>query len=76
MIEGWTHKIEDACHADPIGRYAMPIARMDHFTIVTKDVAATEKFYRHVLELIPGPRPDFAFPGVWLYNDGPRRPKV
>ena len=47
----------------------MPIERMDHFTIVTKDVAATEKFYRDVLEFVPGPRPNFAFPGVWLYNN-------
>jgi catechol 2,3-dioxygenase-like lactoylglutathione lyase family enzyme len=31
----------------------MPIERMDHFTIVTKDVAATEKFYRDVLEFVP-----------------------
>jgi catechol 2,3-dioxygenase-like lactoylglutathione lyase family enzyme len=46
----------------------MPIARMDHFTILTKDAAATEKFYRDVLEFVPGPRPNFAFPGVWLYN--------
>ena len=47
----------------------MPIARMDHFTIVTKDAAATENFYRDLLEFVPGPRPNFAFPGVWLYND-------
>jgi catechol 2,3-dioxygenase-like lactoylglutathione lyase family enzyme len=27
----------------------MPIARMDHFTIVTKDAAATQKFYGDML---------------------------
>ena len=48
----------------------MPIARMDHFTIVTKDAAATAKFYSDMLAFEPGPRPNFAFPGVWLYNDG------
>jgi len=45
----------------------MPIERMDHFTIVTKDAAATEKFYREMLGFVPGPRPSFAFPGTWLY---------
>ncbi len=48
----------------------MPILGMDHFTIVTKDAAATEQFYRDVLEFVPGPRPNFSFPGVWLYNEG------
>jgi catechol 2,3-dioxygenase-like lactoylglutathione lyase family enzyme len=48
----------------------MPIARMDHFTIVTKDATATQKFYRDMLDFEPGPRPNFAFPGVWLYSDG------
>ena len=47
----------------------MPIARMDHFTIVTKDAAATQKFYGDMLGFEPGPRPNFAFPGVWLYNE-------
>ena len=46
----------------------MPIERMDHFTILTKDAAATEAFYRDVLGFVPGPRPNFTFPGVWLYN--------
>jgi len=48
----------------------MPIQRMDHFTIVTKDAAATQKFYGELLGFEPGPRPNFAFPGAWLYNDG------
>jgi catechol 2,3-dioxygenase-like lactoylglutathione lyase family enzyme len=48
----------------------MPILGMDHFTIVTTDAAATEHFYRDVLGFAAGPRPNFSFPGVWLYNDG------
>lgn len=48
----------------------MPIARMDHFTIVTKDAAATVKFYADMLGFESGPRPNFQFPGAWLYNDG------
>ena len=48
----------------------MPIARMDHFTIVTKDAEATAKFYGDMLGFTKGPRPNFKFPGAWLYNDG------
>ena len=48
----------------------MPIERMDHFTIVTKDSAKTADFYRDILGFEPGPRPNFGFPGVWLYNQG------
>jgi catechol 2,3-dioxygenase-like lactoylglutathione lyase family enzyme len=48
----------------------MPIIRMDHFTVLTKDAIATAEFYGFVLGLQPGPRPSFAFPGVWLYSQG------
>ena len=41
----------------------------DHFTIVTDDLALTETFYRKILSLKPGPRPNFKFPGLWLYAD-------
>ncbi len=46
----------------------MPIERMDHFTIVTKDAEATARFYGELLGFTSGPRPNFGFPGVWLYN--------
>ena len=46
------------------------ILRPDHFTIVTKDLKATEAFYTELLGLTLGPRPNFKFPGLWLYaND-------
>lgn len=48
----------------------MPIARMDHFTILTTDAENTVSFYRDVLGFEAGARPAFAFPGAWLYNDG------
>lgn len=48
----------------------MPISRMDHFTIVTKDAQATAKFYNDMLGFTVGERPAFGFPGVWLWNDG------
>jgi len=46
----------------------MPIERMDHFTIVTKDAEMTAKFYGEMLGFTLGPRPNFMFPGAWLYN--------
>ena len=48
----------------------MAIQRMDHFTILTKDAKTTSEFYGEMLGFTPGPRPNFMFPGAWLYNDG------
>lgn len=48
----------------------MPAIAMDHFTILTADVAATVAFYADILELEAGPRPPFNFPGAWLYGGG------
>ena len=48
----------------------MPIQRMDHFTIVTKDAKATAKFYNEMLGFTEGERPNFGFPGVWMWNEG------
>ncbi len=48
----------------------MPITRMDHFNIITDDLPATLAFYEEHLNLKPGARPPFNFPGAWLYADG------
>ena len=47
----------------------MPISRLDHYSIRTTDLAATERFYTDVMGFEVGPRPNFKFPGVWLYQD-------
>jgi catechol 2,3-dioxygenase-like lactoylglutathione lyase family enzyme len=41
---------------------------LNHFSIRTTDMDATRVFYEKVLGLTVGPRPPFAFPGLWLYN--------
>lgn len=43
------------------------ILRPDHFTILTDDLSGTENFYKNFLGFTRGPRPDFTFPGLWLY---------
>lgn len=48
----------------------MQIQGLEHFTIRTPDLDATADFYTRALGLIPGHRPAFRFPGVWLYATG------
>lgn len=40
---------------------------LNHFSVRTLDMAATQTFYGQVLGMTPGPRPQFPFPGVWMY---------
>jgi catechol 2,3-dioxygenase-like lactoylglutathione lyase family enzyme len=40
---------------------------LNHFSIRTTDLEASRHFYEDVLGLAVGPRPPFAFPGLWLY---------
>lgn len=48
----------------------------DHYTLRCREdeIAELIRFYREVLGLRPGPRPNFSFPGAWLYLGG--RPVV
>lgn len=48
----------------------MGVLLLDHFTIRTKQWAETAEFYEHVIGLVPGPRPEFSFPGRWMYAAG------
>ena len=41
---------------------------LNHVSIRTTDIEATPHFYVDVLGLQVGPRPDFPFPGHWLYQ--------
>ena len=45
----------------------MPATAMNHFTILTDDLETTLAFYAEHLDLHPGARPPFTFPGAWLY---------
>lgn len=45
----------------------MRSVRLDHATINTADVDGTVEFFGTYLGLRPGFRPDFGFPGAWLY---------
>jgi catechol 2,3-dioxygenase-like lactoylglutathione lyase family enzyme len=48
----------------------MAIEGMNHFNILTDDVPGTVAFYRDLLGLTVGARPNFDFPGAWLYAGG------
>ncbi len=48
----------------------MPATAMNHFTVLTDQLDETVTFYRELLELEPGKRPNFKFPGAWLYSNG------
>jgi catechol 2,3-dioxygenase-like lactoylglutathione lyase family enzyme len=41
---------------------------LNHFSIRTTDLDATRHFYERVLGLTVGPRPEFPFPGLWMYR--------
>ncbi|MBL1272358.1 MAG: VOC family protein [Oceanospirillales bacterium] len=47
----------------------MQVRRLDHVNIQTTQVEAMVAWYCDILGLRVGPRPDFPFPGAWLYAD-------
>jgi len=46
----------------------MQIGILQHVNIKTDDLAATVKFWEEAIGLENGDRPNFAFPGAWLYS--------
>lgn len=45
----------------------MPLTSFDHVNLRTAQLSEMIAFYGEVLDLHPGKRADFDFPGAWLY---------
>ena len=43
---------------------------LDHFNIRIRNLDETVRFYQDILGLEKGARPNFAFPGAWMYSEG------
>ena len=48
----------------------MTVERVDHVNISCMDIERTCAFYRDIVGLTVGPRPDVPVPGYWLYANG------
>ncbi len=48
----------------------MSLSSLDHCSIRTVKLRETRDFYVNILGMVDGDRPDFPFPGAWLYVDG------
>ena len=48
----------------------MKLKSLDHILVLADDLEATKDFYVDVIGLSAGDRPDFSFPGYWLYAGG------
>jgi catechol 2,3-dioxygenase-like lactoylglutathione lyase family enzyme len=48
----------------------MSVGVLDHFNIRTRKLDDTVRFYEDILGLEKGARPNFAFPGAWMYSEG------
>jgi catechol 2,3-dioxygenase-like lactoylglutathione lyase family enzyme len=45
----------------------MPLLRIEHYLVISDDLEVTKRFYCDGLGMREGPRPPFAFKGLWLY---------
>lgn len=45
----------------------MQLGRLDHVNVRTANLDAMIAWYSNILGMTPGPRPNFDFPGAWLY---------
>ena len=45
----------------------MKLKSLDHILVLADDLEATKDFYVDIIGLSVGDRPDFSFPGYWLY---------
>ncbi|MFK7944758.1 MAG: VOC family protein [Paracoccaceae bacterium] len=46
------------------------IKRLDHVNVRTGQLDAMVRWYTEVLGMVSGKRPNFSFPGAWMYADG------
>lgn len=46
------------------------IERLDHVNLRTTRLDEMKAWYGEVLDMTPGPRPDFGFHGAWMYANG------
>jgi catechol 2,3-dioxygenase-like lactoylglutathione lyase family enzyme len=46
------------------------VGLLDHYNVSTRKLKETVQFYEDVLGFVNGPRPQFHFPGAWLYSAG------
>jgi catechol 2,3-dioxygenase-like lactoylglutathione lyase family enzyme len=46
------------------------VGLLDHYNVSTRKLKETVQFYENVLGFVNGPRPEFDFPGAWLYSAG------
>ena len=49
---------------------SVSVGMLDHFNIRTRRLGETVKFYEDILGLENGARPNFTFPGAWMYSEG------
>ncbi len=45
----------------------MKLKSFEHVLIIAQDLEATKDFYTDIIGLVVGERPNFPFPGYWLY---------
>jgi catechol 2,3-dioxygenase-like lactoylglutathione lyase family enzyme len=48
----------------------MSVGVLDHYNVSTRKLKETVQFYVKILGFVDGPRPQFDFPGAWLYSAG------
>jgi catechol 2,3-dioxygenase-like lactoylglutathione lyase family enzyme len=48
----------------------MSVGQLDHYNVSTRKLGETIQWYENVLGFVNGPRPQFNFPGAWLYSQG------
>ena len=48
----------------------MSVGQLDHYNVSTRKLGETIQWYEGVLGFVNGPRPQFNFPGAWLYSQG------